>query len=509
MRPQFDIKTLTVMLRRCLHGPQMLAFLPALCLCAYWAGGEVLLVLCALATPLIYALTGGFGQLAAIREFDPRPRPSLDIIAQQFLEVAQHNGQTTACFQIEIGGLDDILRTLGRSAADEARHVLEARMVSTLREADHVSQTGDTRFTVLIAPGFRLKLDNLLDLGKRLRHAAEEPLSVSGTTQYVSLCIGIASSLNFGRNVTARTWLVSATQALDDAIDTGVSATRVWSDKLSRKHQIRRDLQNDVVSALDAGHVQAFFQPQVNVRTGDITGMEALARWDHPTRGMIPASGFLKAIEDSGQMQRLGKTILSQALVALQAWDAAGFDIPTVSVNFSDGELRNPDVPDHIKSELDRLGILAHRLVIEVRESVVANGTDDIARRTLVSLAETGCRIDLDNFGQGSLPLAQLQQFPIQRVKIDKSMVRGADISEAKRRMLGAILGVTERLDLQALGEGVETVGEHGVLRELGCAFAQGFLFKEPASASDIAQWLAKEQARDDPTHAAHLRRVK
>lgn len=487
----------------------MLAFLPALSLAAYWGGGEILLVMCALSTPLIYALTGGFGRLSptSVTDMD-RPASAVDV-ARDFLEIAQHTGQTTACFQIEINGLTAIGKTFGRSRADEAQQVLKTRIAATLRQTDHVFQTGDTRFTVLIAPGFRLKLDSLLDLAKRLRDAAEDPISVAGTGQYVAICIGIASSLNFGRNVTADTWLDSASQALEDALESGTATTRVWSDKVSRRQRTQRDLHQDVAKALDTGQVQAYFQPQVSVRSGDVTGMEAFARWDHPVRGVLPAAEFLQAFAESGQMARLGQTILAQTLAALQGWDQAGLSVPTVSINLSATDLRNPDLPGQIATTLDRHNMLPHRLIVDVPETILSASLDDVFHRTLKAISDAGCGIDLDAFGTGPSRIALLPNLYVQRLKIGRGLIQGADLSDDKQRILGALIALADGLDLPSLGVGVETVGEHGVLRELGCGFAQGYLFAAPAPHSEITDWLANRQGQADPKGGPHLRRVK
>ncbi|WP_299784481.1 bifunctional diguanylate cyclase/phosphodiesterase [uncultured Marivita sp.] len=509
MRPGLDAKNLKLLIRRGLQGPQMLAFLPAISLAAYWGGGEVLLVFCALLTPLVYALTGGFGQMSDGGRTDLEDTASVEEVAEDFLAMALHNGQTTACLQLRISGLDAISDAFGPTRADEARDVIETRLTSALRQSDHVFRSGDCQFTLLIAPGFRLKLDSLLDLAKRLRLAAEEPISINGVSQYVTVNIGIASSLNFGRNVTADIWLDSAIQALTDAVESGTPTTRVWSDKLSRRHKARRDLQDDIAGALDAGQIQAFFQPQVSVRTGDVTGMEALARWDHPTRGILPAAAFLPAAMETGQMVRLGQSVVIRALNALQTWDGAGLSVPTISVNLSEAELLDPDLPDHIAVALDRSGVLAHRLVLEISETVLRGSNDDISQRNLIALSEIGCAIDLDNFGTGTCGVSQLQSVPFQRLKIDRQLVMGSDLSEDRQRILSAIIGLADRLEMQTVGCGVETLGEHGVLRDLGCGHAQGFLFAEPGSAGDIGAWLAERQGREEPANGVRLRRVK
>lgn len=499
-----EIKQARHQLRHVLAGSHMLAFLPALCLAAYWTGGEIVLVAFALFVPLLYAAIGGFGR--SLQDNDATSVAVLTPadVSQDFLEIARHNGQTTACFQLGVTGFEDVSRTLGDEAGREARALVKERLQSALRSGDHVFQIEDNRFLVFVSPGFRLKLDGLLDLSKRLRSAVEEPLSLSGTTQFLSVAIGVASSLNFARNTTAETWIASAAQALAEAASNGPSATRVWSDKLSQNRQARRALREDLSRALENGEIQAYFQPQVSVRTGEIVGMEALARWDHPKRGCVGPSEFLRAIQDSGQMEVLGKTMLAQSLSALRRWDDAGAHVPTVSVNYSDIELRNPNLPDHIKWELDRLDLPSNRLAIEVLESV-ASAADDIIHRNLERIATLGCRIDLDDFGTGNASVTALRHLPIKRIKIEHSIIKDADTQMDQKRMLHAVLAMSEQLKLETLAEGVEHVGEHGVLRDAGCQYAQGYLFARPMSVTDCEDWLRAEQHKET---APQIRRI-
>ncbi|MFP7570075.1 putative bifunctional diguanylate cyclase/phosphodiesterase [Marivita sp. S2033] len=496
-------------LQRSLRGAHMLAFLPALCLVAYWGGGEVLLVFCALLTPLVYALTGGFGKLYGNGAAIPAELPKLEEIAQDFLNRAQRSGQTTACFHLGLTGLDDISHSLGFSATDEARQILKRRLESVLRESDFVLQAGDDRLVLLIAPGFRLKLDNLLDIGKRVREAVEEPLSVVGTTRYVSTAVGIASSLSFRRGVSAETWLDSGSSALDEAMLNGASTIRIWSEKLSRQFQSRHALRDELTAALENGELQAHFQPQISLRSGAVTGMEALARWEHTTRGVLQPGEFLGILKEIGQMDRLGDIMLAQGLNALQSWDRAGFDVPTVSINVSTEELRNPELCERISRSLDQFGLTSNRLVLDIAETTLTNQNDDIAWHNLKALADFGCRLDLDDFGTGHSSITTLQRLPLNRLKIDRSLVAGVDKRIETKRMLSAILGMTERLGLDALAEGVETLGEHGVLRELGCTYAQGFLFAKPMSLKTCNEWLQDTQTASDVNAGTTLRRVK
>lgn len=509
MRHRLDLSTLRIMLIKGLNGPQMLAFLPAVCLTAFWVGGEHLLVLCALAIPLIYAAFGGIGLWAdRMPPGDPRPQ-DVQAVAREFLQIAQHNGQTTACLQIALPALERIIERFGADHAAEARTVIQSRIRSTLRAHDHVFEDGATRFTVLISPGYRLRLDNLLDLGKRIRAAVEAPFLLEGTTHCPSAAIGIASSLNFGRNVTAESWMHSATEALNEALLTGEGSTRLWSDRLSRLHKSRHDLRSEITSALDQGRVQAVFQPQVNLRTGAVCGMETFARWDHPTRGMLTASEFLATARDRHQMSRLGRTIFLQATTALRGWDAAGFDVKTISLNMSEDELRDPELAARIKGDLARCDLAAHRVILEIPSALLAKPTDVVFQRNLGTLADLGCGLDLDGFGIDAASPVAIQQSPVTRLKLDRALIKGIDQSNDQKRALHAVLGICERLDLAAVATGVETLEESGVLRELGCGYAQGHLFASPAPAAEIQSWLSKEQTEKPQPAGTRIRRVK
>lgn len=491
-----------------MSGSHMLAFLPALCLSAYWTGGELFLVSISLFVPLLYAATGGFGASLRAPHDDVDHAPSLKDIADDFLKIAQHNGQTTACFQLAVTGFEDIARTLGEEAAEDARKLIKDRMLSTLRSGDYVFQTGENRYVVLISPGFRLKLDSLIDLGKRLRSAVEDPIFVAGATRYLSVSIGVASSLNFARNATVATWLASSAQALGEATANGPTSMRIWSEKLSHASQARRTLRVDLSKALAKGEIQAHFQPQISVRTGEVIGMEALARWQHPVRGTIGPSEFLRALHDSGEMEQLCKIMLAQALSALRTWDEAGFVVPSVSINMASVELRNPTLADHIAKELDRFGLPAHRLGIEVMEDVICDA-NDVIRRNLSTLAKTGCRIDLDDFGTGQTSIATLQDLPIQRIKIDQRFVKGAHADVQRKKTLSVIVRMAHQLGFETLAEGVETVAQCGVLQDLGCEFAQGFLWAKAMERDACLAWLQDQQPKRSMAATATIRRVK
>lgn len=202
-------------------------------------------------------------------------------------------------------------------------------------------------------------------------------------------------------------------------------------------------------------------------------------------------------------MEYLSEVILQHSLTALRSWDQAGLDIPRVSVNFSDPELRDPRLVERIQWELDRFGLTAERLGIEVLETVIAGAPEGIVARNIVELGRIGCHIDLDDFGTGHASITSLRRFKVHRLKIDRSFVTRIDRDEEQHRMLAAVLGMADRLGLETIAEGVESVGEHALLSQLGCDHVQGFGIARPMPADNLIDW-----AKDHVTHIAEAQKL-
>jgi EAL domain-containing protein (putative c-di-GMP-specific phosphodiesterase class I) len=255
------------------------------------------------------------------------------------------------------------------------------------------------------------------------------------------------------------------------------------------------DLAADLPAALDAGRIRAWFQPLLSTETGRVSGMEALARWEHPGRGVIAPAAFLPVVEALGLQRRLTAAMLDGALDAVAAWDAAGCDVPCVSVNFSGADLADPMLADRVAWALDRLELAPARLTIEVLETVIAEtGADDVTR-TINGLGRLGCTIALDDFGTGQAAIGAIRRFGVDRIKIDRSFVRRIDTDPDQHMMLTAILDLARRLRVETVAEGVETVGEHALLAQLGCDHVQGYAVARPMPAADTFDWLRRHQA--------------
>ena len=503
-RRNFSPVTFRSVLRRLLSGPQVLAFLPILVLGAYWTAGEGALVIVSLGVPLLVLLAGAFDRLgvdtAGRRDATTglETAEALEVHVENALTVINAKGLKTAAFLIRIEDTDGALTRLGETASEQVLEQCANRLRSALRAGDHLCWMGENTFGVSLRAVPTLDLETGIQLATRLQSAAEEPVLLSGSAVYFTAAIGFCLSSRAPAR-SGHGLIRGASDALDEAHRNGPSAIRSYSVEMNQTRTLRNTLRDDALRALSEGQIQPWFQPQVSTDTGKVTGFEALARWVHPNRGVVPPGDFLPFLEQAGQMERLGEIILFGALKAIKAWNSAGMDVPCVAVNFTGVELRNPKLTDKIRWDLDRLDLTPDRLTVEVLETVVVGAPEEIATQNIMKLSEMGCRIDLDDFGTGHASIAALRRFAIERIKIDRSFVTHVDDDPEQQRMVSAILTMAERLGLETLAEGVETSGEHAMLAQLGCRHVQGFGIARPMPFDETINWLQDHRARLAP----------
>jgi diguanylate cyclase (GGDEF)-like protein len=489
-----------------LMGPPILAFLPALTLGVFWLWGEAALVIVSLGLPLLFAFVGAFDDRARTPAL-PRDgvtglmlREGFEAALARVYADTKRSGLRSACFVLELDDYKELSERHGMAAADRVAQSTGERICAALRSDDIVARIGDSRFAICLTPVRMLDLELCIQLAGRMQSAVEDPISLDASTIYMTASVGLCMRRRAPGN-DAAAWLEAASEALVEAQRSGPSGIRVYTSDTHRRSQARNDLREEAAFALENGQIQPWYQPQISTDTGLITGFEALARWVHPVHGMLPPDNFLPALEEAGLMERLGQVILYHALTALKAWDSAGVEVPQVGVNFSPEELRNPGLVERIRWELDRFDLTPDRLSVEILESVVSTDPDDTIAHNIAGLAKLGCRIDLDDFGTGHASFASIRRFAVSRIKIDRSFVMKADRDPEQQRMIAAILTMAERLEIETLAEGVETVGEHALLAQLGCDHVQGFGIGRPMPFEQTLDWIAAHRAklRDAP----------
>ncbi len=500
-KQRFQLTGLSSRIVKLLTGPPALAFIPALSLAAFWFGGEGALLLVAALAPATYLLSGGTWSSPGKTQSDASALgqilargPMVAKCEELYLEAAESN--RNSCIQVvEIDGFSDLIDRFGPAVGDTVIQRMGERIRSVVRDRDFIGQIGDARFAICVSPVRQLSLELCIQLAGRIQTAVEEPTSIDGTVIYTDVCIGFCQNTRAPVRQPAD-WLEAACVALQAAQSRGTSSIRAYSDEMHQERKTQRALHEDVVAALEGGEILPWFQPQICTDTGRITGFEALARWTHPVRGVIPPGGFLPAIEATNSLERLAEVMIYHSFSALKKWDAAGVDIPQVGVNFAGSELSNPNLIDKVKWDLDRFDLTPDRLAVEVLETVVATSPDDMITRNINALGELGCRIDLDDFGTGNASIASIRRFSVSRIKIDRSFVMKADRDPEQQRMISAILTMAERLQVETLAEGVETVGEHVLLAQLGCDHVQGFGIARPMPFDQTLEWIKAHNAK-------------
>ncbi len=481
-------------LRTFLLGPQLLAFVPALTLGGYWLGGETALVVTALILPGLIAVSG----ICAAPPVSGHPldaatglplRNAAVRAAERFLAGGAKQGRGTAALALQIDDFADLAQRLEPRATDAVLAVCANRVVAALRTDDVIARLEGPRIGVVLQAGTRTELEALIQVAARIQREIEEPVNVDGARIFVTASVGFCASGDTPQT-SGEALLTAAEHALEDAALHGAGSIRAFSPDMQKRAQERIAIVDELPDAIDSERIRPWFQPQISVKTGEVTGFEVLARWEHPRRGIVPPASFLAAASDMGLMERLGECMLSQALGALRAWDSAGARVPGISVNFSGDELRNPKLVEKLRWDLDRFGIAPARLTVEVLETVIADAGNDIIVRNLRAFAELGCRIDLDDFGTGHASITNIKRFCVDRIKIDRSFVTQLDTDAEQQDIVAAILTMAGRLGLETLAEGVETPGEHAALKALGCDFIQGFGVARPMPFADVEPWL-------------------
>ncbi len=487
----------------------LLSFLPLFVVIAYWTRVEAVLFVVSFMFPLLLAFRELLGQTVERGREVRLPRGERDSLTglptrraalgrlARFLEAERNTGRETVLLLVDIDRFRSLNDRFGMETADRILVEVADRLKSCVRENDLVARVGNDDFAIILNPIRKADIGVALSIADRVGAAIAQPFAIDRISCHLTCSIGICLS---GRapESDADSMFHSAEVALEHARREGPGATRSFSPRMRREAQKLQALSAELDAALENGQIRPWFQPQISTDTGEVVGFEALARWDHPQQGLILPGLFLKAIEANGKSERLSEVILYHALSAMKAWDRAGFRVPTIGVNFSTDELRNPKLVEKIKWEVDRFDIAPARVTIEVLENVVTEHDDDVITRNIRALAAQGFNIDLDDFGTGHAAIANIRRFAVTRIKIDRSFVKGIDHDPEQATMTGAIIRMAESLGLDTLAEGVETPAEQSRLAELGCRHVQGYGIARPMPFEDSIAWLTAHREQQD-----------
>jgi diguanylate cyclase (GGDEF)-like protein len=376
---------------------------------------------------------------------------------------------------VDLDDFKTINDTLGHQVGDQLLRDIAPRIAAAVRPADTVARFGGDEFVVLCED--LTGPSDAIRVAGRLRGAFTEPFDVAGTPRQMTASIGVAVSRDGDSDPDAL--IRDADAAVYRAKDRG----RGWietHDEEAHLQLVRRvEVEQELRDALETEVFAPFFQPVIDLAGGRAVAWEALARWQHPERGIVAPAGFIQVAEETGLIVKLGHQILRRACTAAAQWEEGN-----VAVNVSPRQLASGELGTTIVRVLAETGLPPQRLTLELTETALFD-TTPLAVRSLLELGNMGVHLVLDDFGTGYSSLSHLRRFRVDAVKIDRSFIAGVEKPGHDQTIVRAVLSMAAEMEIEVVAEGVETIEQVDLLRELGCPMAQGFLFGHPAPVAE------------------------
>ncbi|MFI5494501.1 putative bifunctional diguanylate cyclase/phosphodiesterase [Actinoplanes sp. NPDC051859] len=406
---------------------------------------------------------------------------------------AQEASTGLAVLFVDLDRFKVVNDSLGHAAGDLLLAGVADRITACLRPTESAARLGGDEFAVLLPTAD--DIDEAVPVAERILEALREPFDLAGKETYISCSVGIAYSA--AADITgAQDLMVQADLAMYQAKKTGKDRLEIFEPAMQAAFQAGLQLEADLRRAVVRHEFALRYQPIVHLRTGDITGLEALVRWQHPDRGMIPPLDFIPLAEETGMIVQIGEWVLREACRQAADWNSrrAGLRPLSVSVNLSAVQLDQADLPEMVAAALADSGLPAACLVLELTESLVVDHRPATLRQ-LTRIKELGVRLAIDDFGTGYSSLAYLRRFPVDIIKIDKSFVDDVgDVPAAAALTLG-IIQLGQALSLSTVAEGIEHAGQLNELADGNCELGQGYYFAEPLTDQAMSDLLFPEQS--------------
>lgn len=387
---------------------------------------------------------------------------------------------------LDLDGFKNVNDTLGHSMGDELLKGFAERIRHKLRRDDMLSRWGGDEFTILIP-----RIENVEEakiLAERIIYSLKEPFNIAGQILYIKTSIGIAVYPRDG--VDGETLVKNADAALYCMKSLGKNHYQFYSPLIASETSERFQMENLLHEALEKKQFLLYYQPQINVRTGEVCGMEALLRLNHPEKGLISPAKFIPIAEESGLIISIGEWVLRTACQQSQIWQQSGLPATRIAVNLSAQQFQQPNFVRIIKQVLRDTKLQPQLLELEITETTIMQNVG-FARQLIRHLRDMGINISMDDFGTGYSSLGYLKQIPFNTIKIDQSFVRDLQDHPEDVAIISAVLAIGKGFNLRVIAEGVETDQQMRLLQQLQCEEMQGYKFSKPLNIRDATEFLA------------------
>ncbi|MGR8998970.1 MAG: putative bifunctional diguanylate cyclase/phosphodiesterase [Gammaproteobacteria bacterium] len=401
------------------------------------------------------------------------------------IELAHRKGWQLALMFMDLDQFKHINDSLGHTVGDHLLQSVAKRLLGCARHSDTISRQGGDEFVKLLP--FIASPEDATFCAQKMLTVLEPPHHIDGHDLHISMSIGISIYPNDGQD--AETLIKCADTAMYYAKENGRNNYRFFEPVMNARAVQRHSIEASLRRALERQEFVLYFQPKVNLQSGEIIGVEALIRWQHPERGQLMPALFIPVAEDCGLILSIGRWVLREACIQAQAWKQAGLPPITVAVNTSALEFRSKGFLEDVRAILEETGLEPCYLELELTESVLMRNAET-THSMLHELSDLGVKLAIDDFGTGYSSLSYLRQFPIDTLKIDQSFVNQMLSSPDDASIVRAVISMGKSLNQRVIAEGVETPEQYAFLQAQNCDEGQGYYFGRPVAAEALGTLL-------------------
>jgi diguanylate cyclase (GGDEF)-like protein/PAS domain S-box-containing protein len=402
---------------------------------------------------------------------------------------AKRNDSQLAMMYLDMDRFKVVNDSLGHLAGDQLLQTVSAHLHGCLRDSDTLARVGGDEFNLLL-PDI-LGREDAARIAEKILSKLKDPIVLDDYEVVVSFSIGISIYPGDGDDIDQL--IKHADMAMYHIKGNGKNGYEFFSDNIKSLYHQHISLEQEIRKGLNQDQFEIYYQPQISMHDNRACGMEALIRWNHPQKGLIPPADFIPVSEESGLIIEIGNWVLNEACSELRQWIDAGHEEITLAVNISASQLRQPNFEKTVLETLGRYQLPGDLLELEITENVLMQDIEQAVTK-LQSLAAHGVRVAVDDFGIGYSSLSYLQTLPLHTLKIDRSFINEIQTSKSKNTIVTAIIAMSEGLGLEVVAEGVETEVQLNYLKHLGCHKIQGFLLGRPATSAISRELLEKQR---------------